>query len=245
LNEWNAEERLRAEKPAHHHHARNGREHHRAEDARGPPANHLLDHEEHSGDRRIEGGSEARRRAYRRNQPHVVAGEAQSTAKGRCETRTDLQRRIFGSQRVSRSDRESRGNELADRGPERDVAVEDVERSLGLVHAAAARLRNDMNDEYGDHDTRNSGRGQKPPWRGLRARTEKIDSAPVDRKPKADHRKAREDPNKDGQDKKEADYAKKSLEDRDRRGTGRLSHCGFLHHFLSGRPHAALLDRTS
>src|SRR3954452_20272965 len=146
----NAEQRFRAEEPAHHHDTGDGREHDGAEDAGGPTADDLFNDEQDGGDRRIECGSKASCRADRSDEPHAVAGKAHAGSDRRGNAGADLQGWIFGAERESCTYGEGRGDELADGGAEGNVAVEDVERGLGLIDAAAARQMEDVNDHFGD-----------------------------------------------------------------------------------------------
>ena len=68
-----SKQRLIAEEAAHDHHAGDGGEHNGAQDSGAPVADHFLHHKQHSGDGRVEGRCEARRRAHRRDQSDLVA----------------------------------------------------------------------------------------------------------------------------------------------------------------------------
>ena len=66
----------------------------------------------------------------------------------------DLQRGIFRPQRMSRPDGQRRRDELPDGRPKRNLPVVDVERSLGLIHPAAARPGKEVNHQDRDHQSR-------------------------------------------------------------------------------------------
>ena len=54
---------------------------------------------------------------------------------GRCQTRSNLQRGVFGSQRLPRTNRQRSGDEFADRRAQRNIPVVNIERGLGLIHS--------------------------------------------------------------------------------------------------------------
>ncbi len=74
LHGGDSEERLGAEKPAHDHDAGYGGENYRAEDAGGPAADDLFDHEEYGRDRRVEGGGQSGGGTNGRDQAHSLPG---------------------------------------------------------------------------------------------------------------------------------------------------------------------------
>ena len=193
--------------------AGDGGKHDGAQNAGGPAADDLLNDEEDGGDGCVKGGGEAGSGAYGGNEAHAVAGKAQAAADDRGEAGADLQRGIFGAERLSRADGQGGGDEFADGGFEGNVAVVDVEGGLGLIHAAAARQGKEMDDEDGDQQAGERGREKKPEPGGLGARAQEIDAAPVDGEAKADHGKPGKDADKDGKDEEKAIFAEDRPQD--------------------------------
>ncbi len=202
-----AEKRLRAQKPAHHHHARNCRQHHGTENACAPAADHFFDHEQHSGNGRIKCSRQSRRGSDRSQQAQAFAGKFQAPPQRRRQAGADLQRGIFGSERLSRADGHGGRDEFSHRSAKRNVAVIDVKRGLGLVDPAAAHQRKHMDDQKSHDQADYRGGGNQPPGVWLQHRTEQPDPGPVNRQPETHHRQAGEQPDEHGQQQKETLFA--------------------------------------
>ena len=168
----NAKQRFAAEKPANDDDARYGREDDGAEDAGAPASDDLLDDEQHRGDGSVEGGGQTRGRAHRTHEPKLFAGNLQLAAESRGNAGSDLQRWILGTERLSGTDSEGGAEEFADGGTKGDVAVEDVERSLGLVDAAAPDAGEIAHHQHRNDETNQRRHGKHAPAMSLRQRTE-------------------------------------------------------------------------
>src|SRR6185312_14675400 len=101
-----------------------------------------------------------------------------------------------------------------DGGAERDVAVIYIERGLGLVHAAAARTRKEMDDQRGDSQADDGGKIDEAELMSDGRITEEVVEGPVNEDAERHHCKARERANDDGQKEKEALTAKERCETR-------------------------------
>ena len=149
-----------------------------------PPPDDFFNDEEHRRNRRVESGCQACRRAYRGDKAHAVARQAHFASQYRGEASTDLQRRIFWAQRMSRPDRKGCRNEFPDRRPKGNMSVVDVQRGLGLIDATTARRGKKVNDEKRDHQSRQAGCEQKPRRGENCARSQQIQTGPVNGKAK-------------------------------------------------------------
>ena len=142
-----------------------------------------------------------------RDQAHSLPRQMQAASEGRGDTGADLQRRIFGPQGVSRSDGQRRRDELADGGAEGNIAVIDVERGLGLIDPAAARSRENVDDQHGDDQAGEAGGQQHPDGRERVARSQEIDAAPLNGEAEADNGEGGEDSDEDRKDQEEMLFA--------------------------------------
>ena len=225
----NAEERLAAEKPAHDHDAGNGGEHDRAEDAGAPASDDLFDDEEHGGDGSVESGGEAGGCADGSHEAKFFAGDFELAAESGGDAGSDLERRIFGTEGLAGADGERGADEFSDGGAKRDESVEDVERGLGLVHAAAADGGKDMDHERGDDETGERWDCEQAPTVGLREGAEQGEVHPVDGEAEADHGEAGEDSDEDGEDEEEYFFVEDALKSREqaaRNWTCTVAGCG-------------------
>ena len=62
---------------------------------------------------------------------------------------------------MPRPDGQGSGNELADRRTKRNVTVVDIERRLGLIHAAASSQRENVNHQDRDYQPSQTGSQEK------------------------------------------------------------------------------------
>ncbi len=139
-------------------------------------------------------------RSFSRDMPTLAADE-------RGDAGADLERGVFGAERVAATDGEGGEEELADDGLEGDVAVVDVERGLGLVDAAAAYLREDEAGCDGDDEADEGGDVQEAGLaRGGRG-AEKEDLQPLDGHAERDDEQAGDDADEDGEQEEEALFA--------------------------------------
>ena len=84
-----------------------------------------------------------------------------------------------------------------------DVAVRDVDGRLRLLHAAAARRREDEDDQRGDHQPEQRGHQHDAREGRLERRPEQQQPAPLDRDAEADDGEAGEDADQDGEQQEE------------------------------------------
>ena len=166
----NAEQRLAAEKPAHDHDAGDRGENDGTEDAGAPASDDFFNDEQDGGDGSVEGGGESGGGADGSHQAKFFAGDLQPAAESGGDAGADLQRRIFRTERLSGADGERGADEFSDRGAEGNESVEDVERGLGLVDAAAADAGKDVEHQHGDDQASDGGNREQSPAVGLRQR---------------------------------------------------------------------------
>ena len=181
----------------------NRREHDRAKRACAPRPDHLLDDEQHRRDRRVERGRQARRRTDGGNQPQLVTRQLQPASEERRQARTNLQGRILRPERVTAADCQRACDELRDDGTEGDVAVRDVHGGLCLLDTAAARRREDEDDQRGDQQADHRGHEHDAREGRLERRPEQQQPAPFNRDAEADDREAGEDADQDGEQQKQ------------------------------------------
>ena len=208
----NAEERLAAEKPAHDHDAGNGGENDGAENAGAPASDDFFDDEEDGGDGSVESGGQAGGGADRSHEAEFLAGDLELASEGRGDAGSDLERRIFGTEGLAGADGERGADEFSDGGAKRNESVEDVERGLGLIHAAAADAGKYVQHERGYDQAGERGHGEQAPAVGLRQRAEQGEVHPVDGEAEADHGEAGKDSDEDGEDEEENFFVEDAFE---------------------------------
>ena len=103
-------------------------------------------------------------------------------------------------------------DEFSDGGAKRDETVEDVERGLGLVHAAAADAGEHMDHEDGYDQAGERRDGEQAPTVGLGERAEQGEVHPVDGETEADYGEAGEDSDEDGEDEEEYFFVEDAIE---------------------------------
>ena len=149
----NAEERFAAEKPADDHDAGDSGEDDGAEDAGAPASDDLFDDEEDGGDGSVESGGEAGGSADWSHEAEFFAGDFQPASESGGDAGSDLERGIFGAEGLAGADGDRGADEFSDSRAKGDDTVEDVERGLGLVDAAAA----DAGEDDGSRERRRPG----------------------------------------------------------------------------------------
>src|SRR5208283_4629417 len=112
---------------------------------------------------------------------------------------SDLERGIFGSERLAGADGERRADKFSDGGAEGDKSVVDVERGLGLIHATPADAGAHVEHERAPDQAGERWNCEQAPAVGLRERTEQGEVHPVDGEAEADHREAGKDSDEDGE----------------------------------------------
>ena len=103
-------------------------------------------------------------------------------------------------------------DEFSDCGAKGNEAVEDVERGLGLIHAAAADAGKHVHHENGDDEAGERGDCEQAPTMGLRERAEQGEVRPVDGEAEADDGEAGEDSDEDREDEKKYFFVEDAFE---------------------------------
>ncbi len=124
-----------------------GAEHDEAEGAGLEVAQDQLEGEEDAGDRSVEGGADAARRAAGDEQAQVLSGEAAEPAGGRADRRADLDDRALAPDRAAGADAEGRGQGLDDRDPAADAALVAMDGEHHLGHAVPTGLGREAGDQ--------------------------------------------------------------------------------------------------
>ena len=163
-----------------HHHARDRGEHHCTQNAGAPGADHFFNHEQHGGNRRVEGRRQSCGRANRRDQPHFFARKVQPASECGSDARTHLQRGVLGAQGLPAADRERAHQEFPDDGVERDVAVVNVNGGLGLGDSAAAHVGEKPQHQEGQNQPREGGHHDHAHRPGSERRAQQPQSRVID-----------------------------------------------------------------
>ena len=167
-----AKERRIAEEPSRRDDRGCRREHDRAEHRAVPRRDDLFDDEEHTRDRRVEGGRNPGSGANRRDEPPRALRQPEHASERRRHASAHEERRILGPERRACADRETARGELAGNGPRGNVAVGDIERRFRLHDAAAPRFGQGMPDQQAggershDQATGPAGHGRPGPVAG-------------------------------------------------------------------------------
>ena len=157
-----------------------------AEDAGAPAPDNLFDHEKDGGDGSVESRSQAGGGTNGSHEAKLFARNLELASESGGDAGPDLESGIFGAEGLTGTDGECGADEFSDGGAEGDEAVEDVERGLGLVDAAAADAGEHAQHEHGDNQASERGHGKQAPTVGLRERTKQGEVHPIDGQAEAD-----------------------------------------------------------
>jgi hypothetical protein len=199
-----AEQGFSAHESTHDDDAGYGGENERAEDRGAPAADDFLNDEQDRCNGSVKGSSETGGGANGGEHAETAARQVQVAGNDGGNARSDLERGIFGSERLAAADGQGGGEEFSDDGAEGDVAVVDIEGGFGLVDAAAARGGEEPDDERGHDQARNGGNEEQAQLAGMGCGPEREDLDPLDSDAEGDHQQTGNDSDEDGENEEQA-----------------------------------------
>ena len=139
----------------------------RAEQRRVQVPDDFLERKQHGGDGGVEGGGQRAGRANGHEVAYAIGRKLHPAADDGRQSGADLHGRPFAPHRVTRSDAQDSGDELANRHSRANHAARQVVRRLGLRHAAPSHVGKHLRQQHARHQTHERRHEQQPAarWR--------------------------------------------------------------------------------